>query len=107
MQIFHFKRLKIVEQIGIVFFFAVLIPMSVSGFVISNINQHSIRSQLRESAVLIASMVSDEIDFFSETITGNLEQVAFSLKYFHTKTERDNYLHAVTSNFRHCEQIVV
>lgn len=107
MKIFRFKRLKIVEQIGIVFFFAVLIPMSVSGFVISNINQHSIRSQLRESAVLIASMVSDEIDFFSETITGNLEQVAFSLKYFRTKTERDNYLHAVTSNFRHCEQIVV
>ena len=57
------KRLKIVEQITIVFFFAVLIPMTISGFIINNINQQSVRSQLRQSAVLIANMLSDEIDF--------------------------------------------
>lgn len=104
---FQFNRLKIVEQIGIVFLFAVLIPMGVSGFIINNINQQSMRSQLRESAVLIANMVSDEIDFFSETVTGNLEQVAFSLKYFKNKSQRASYLHAITSNFRNCEQIVI
>ena len=59
-EFFKFKRLKIVEQIGIVLFFAVLIPMTISGFIINNINQQSVRSQLRESAVLIANMVSDE-----------------------------------------------
>ena len=51
------KHLKIVEQIGIVFVFAVIIPTSISGFIINNINQHSMRYQLRESAVLIANMV--------------------------------------------------
>ena len=38
--------------------------MSISGFIINNINQQSVRSQLRETAILIANMVSDEIDFF-------------------------------------------
>ncbi|MBP3820746.1 GHKL domain-containing protein [bacterium] len=60
---FKFQRLKIIEQIAIVFFFAVVIPMSISGFIINNINQQSVRYQLRESAMLIASMVSDEMDF--------------------------------------------
>lgn len=107
MKFFKFSRLKIVEQIGIVFLFAVLIPMSVSGFIINNINQQSMRSQLRESAILIANMVSDEIDFFSETVTGNLEQVAFSLKYFKNLDQRADYLQSIASNFRNCENIVV
>ena len=80
MRFFKFKRLKIVEQIGIVFFFAVLIPMSVFGFIINNVNQQSMRHQLRESAVLITNMVSDEIDFFSDNVSGMLEHLPFSLK---------------------------
>ena len=76
------KHLKIVEQIAVVFIFAVIIPTSISGFIINNINQQSMRYQLRESAVLIANMVSDEIDFFNKTVSSNLNQVAFSLKYF-------------------------
>ena len=61
------KHLKIVEQIAVVFVFAVIVPMSISGFIINNINQQSMRHQLREAAVLIANMVSDEIDFFNKT----------------------------------------
>ncbi len=72
---FKFKRKKIVEQIGIVFFFAVLIPMSVSGFIINNVNQQSMRAQLRESAVLIANMVADEIVFYDKTVGGDLEKL--------------------------------
>ena len=101
------KRLKIVEQIGIVFFFAVLIPMCVSGFIINNINQHSMRHQLRESAVLIANMVSDEIDFFSNTINNNLEQIAFSLDFIPTKAQKTKYLKNVSSNFDNCEKIEI
>ena len=39
------KKLKIIEQIAIVFFIAVVIPMAISGFVINNINQQSLRHQ--------------------------------------------------------------
>ena len=66
------KRLKIAEQILIVLFIAVLIPMIISGFVINNINQQAMRTQLRNSAVLIANMVSDEVDVFLTTATNQL-----------------------------------
>ena len=105
MKIFKFKRLKIVEQIAIVF--AVLIPMSVSGFIINNVNQQSMRSQLRESAVLITNMVSDEIDFFSETITGNLEQIAFSLKFFKNPVQRAKYIDEVKNSMANCENLAI
>ncbi|MBS5802628.1 MAG: HAMP domain-containing histidine kinase [Brachyspira sp.] len=107
MRFFKFKRLKIVEQIGIVFLFSVLIPMTVSGFIINNVNQHAMRYQLRESAVLIANMVSDEIDFFSNTINGNLEQIAFSLKYLPGFRQRENYLKTISSSFDNCEKIEI
>ena len=107
MKFFKFKRLKIVEQIAVVFFFAVLIPMSVSGFIINNVNQQSMRYQLRESAVLIANMVSDEIDFFTDTVTGNMEQLAFSLKYFKTPAMREKYLQDVKPALQNCEDLVI
>ena len=107
MKFFKLKRLKIVEQIAVVFFFAVLIPMSVSGFIINNVNQHSMRNQLRETAVLIANMVSDEIDFFTDTVTGNMEQLAFSLKYFKSPSRRAKYLQDVKQNLQNCEDLVI
>ena len=78
--VFKFKRLKIVEQIGIVFFFAVLIPMTISGFIINNVNQHSMRTQLRESAVLIANMVSAEVDFLYKSGEGLHNELFRSLQ---------------------------
>ena len=52
------KKLKSLNKLLLYFFIAVVIPMSISGFVINNINQQSLRHQLRESAILVASMVS-------------------------------------------------
>ncbi len=101
------KHLKIVEQIAIVFVFAVIVPMTISGLIINNINQHSMRHQLRESAVLIANMVSDEIDFFNMTVKNNLEQVAFSLKYFSSKSAKNAYLKSVAEKYPDCEKIEI
>ncbi len=80
MRIFNikFQRLKIIEQIAIVFFFAVVIPMSISGFIINNINQQSVRHQLRESATLIASMVSDEMNFLMKSNHTTLNEISKS-----------------------------
>ena len=106
-EFFRFKRLKIVEQIAIVLFFSVLIPMTISAFVINNINQQSVRYQLRESAVLIASMVSDEIDFFATTVNNNLKQLVFSLDYIPTYSQKQVYLSNVAKNFVDCESIKI
>ena len=107
MVFFRFKRLKIVEQIAIVLFFSVLIPMTISAFIINNINQKSVRYQLRESAVLIANMVSDEIDFFANSVTNNLNQLVFSLDYIPTYKQKQSYLTEVATNFVDCESIKI
>lgn len=101
------KHLKIVEQIAIVFLFAVVVPMTISGFIINNVNQHSMRYQLRESAVLIASMVSDEIDFFNKTVTSNLEHIVFSLRYFKTKEAKNAYLKSAAEKLPDCEKLEI
>lgn len=101
------KHLKIVEQITIVFVFAVVIPMSISAFVINNVNQQAMRHQLRESAVLIANMVSDEIDFFNKVVKSNLEQIAVSLGYFKTPQAKQAYLKSVVKKLPDCELLEI
>lgn len=102
-----FKRLKIVEQIAIVFLLAVVVPMTISGFIINNVNQHSLRYQLRESAVLIANMVSDEIDFFNLSIKNTLEQIAFSLKYLPTDEAKQAYIKSIAEKLPDCEKLEI
>ena len=101
------KHLKIVEQIAIVFIFAVVVPMTISAFIINNVNQQSMRYQLRESAVLIANMVSDEIDFFNMTVKSNLEQIVYSLKYFPSENAKKTYLKSMVNKNPDCEDLVI
>lgn len=61
-RLLRLKRLKIAEQILIVLVFAVFIPMAISAIVINNVNQQSIRTQLSESAIMIANIVSEGIN---------------------------------------------
>ena len=71
---FSKRRLKIAEQIIIVIFFAVIIPMTISGFVINNINQQSNRAQLKDAAIMIANVVSEEIEVFKNSIERFLQK---------------------------------
>ena len=107
MKFFKLKRLKIVEQIAIVFFFAILIPMTISGFIINNINQQSVRYQLRESAILIANMVSDEIDFMDSQNMMTLNQIAYTWELLPTESQRNDFLADMKQKFHGCEDISV
>lgn len=89
------KRLKIAEQILIVLFCAVIIPMAISGFIINNINQQSMRSQLRESAVLIAKVVSEEVDVFITSSLNELNQIKFSEEFLKSPQTKKRYLNLV------------
>ena len=102
---FKFQRLKIIEQIAIVFFFAVVIPMSISGFIINNISQQSVRHQLRETATLVASMVSDEMDFLIRSNNTTLNQIADALDFLPTKAQKDAFIKAFTQKYPHCQKI--
>lgn len=101
------KKLKIIEQIAIVFFIAVVIPMSISGFIINNINQKSVRHQLRESAILVASIVSDEVDFFFKTNETTLAQIADTLEYLPSKALKEKFIKDIAKKYPNCEDIVI
>ena len=80
----NIHRLKIVEQIIIVSIFAVLVTMTVCGFVINNINQHSVREQLCNIGIIVANSVSDSIDVFQKSIEYELTQISQNMEYFPT-----------------------
>ena len=101
---FKLKRLKIAEQILIVLFCAVMVPMIVSGLIINNINQHAIRAQLRDSAKLVSSMVSEEIDMFIATTYNELQQVDAVLKTI-PASSRQAYLADLKNNFKQYEDL--
>ena len=104
---YELKRLKIIEQIAIVFFVSVVIPISISGFIINNVNQHAVRHQLRESAVLVASMVSDEIDFFLKTNETTLVQIADTLEYLPSKFLKQKFIKDMAKRYPNCEDIII
>ena len=79
---FSKRRLKIAEQIIIVIFFAIFIPMTISGIIINNVNQQSNRTQLRDAAVMIANIVSEEVDVFQQSIDNELNQISSTLEYY-------------------------
>lgn len=103
-KIFKLKRLKIAEQILIVLFCAVMVPMIVSGLIINNINQHAIRAQLRDSAKLVSSMVSEEIDMFIATTYNELQQIDAALKTIPANS-RQAYLSDLKNNFKQYEDL--
>lgn len=94
-----FKRLKIAEQILIVLLGAVIIPMTIGGFIINNINQQSMRTQLRESAVLITNMVSEEINVFLVSSLNELNQIKYALEFLSSgKETQKRYIKKVLKN---------
>ena len=106
-QFFSKRRLKIAEQIIIVIFFAVLIPMTVSGVIISNINQQSNRAQLRLAAVMIANIVSEEIDVFEHSINNELTQIIASLEYLNNPSQEQSYLDSIIGNLPFYKELAI
>lgn len=101
------KRLKIVEQLIIVVLFAVLIPFTISSFIINNINQQSVRAQLCNTAVIIANSVSDSVDVFQNSILNELEQISMTLNYFHTTSEKLQYLNQIKNSTKLYKDIYI
>ncbi len=95
---FSKRRLKIAEQIIIVIFFAVIIPMTISTIIINNVNQQSNRAQLREAAMIIADIVSEEVDVFQHSIDNELKQISTTLEYYKSPELADEYLATIIKN---------
>lgn len=104
---FSKRRLKIAEQIIIVIFFAVIIPMTISTIIINNVNQQSNRAQLREAAMIIADIVSEEADVFQHSIDNELKQIASTLEYYNSPEKTDEYLNTIIKNLPFYKELSV
>ncbi len=101
------KRLKIVEQIIIVSILSVVITLTICGFVVNNINQHSVRAQLCEIGQIVANSVSDSIDVYIESINHELRQVSVTLDYFPTVSSKKAYLNKIKTGSSIYDDIVI
>ena len=104
---FSKRRLKIAEQIIVVSFFAVIIPMTISGLIINNVNQHSNRAQLRSAAVMISKIVSEEIDVFEQSIIDELNQIISTLDYYNNRETEQKYLDTVIQSMPFYKELTV
>ena len=95
-----FKRLKIVEQIILVLLLAVIVPTTVSAFIVNNINQHAVRNELQYSAMSIAESIASNIETFSESGEDEINQIVLALRNIPTDFGKDIYLKDIlkTSN---------
>ena len=106
-QFFSKRRLKIAEQIIIVMFFAILIPMTISGIIINNVNQQSTRAQLRSAAVLISKIVSQEIDVFEQSINNELNQVISTLEFYKNPAQEQQYLDDILKSMPFYKELTI
>ena len=104
---FSKRRLKIAEQIIIVIFFAVIIPMTISGIIINNVNQQSNRAQLRDAAVMIANIVSEEVDVFQHSIDNELTQISTTLEYYNSPELADDYIKTIIKNLSFYKELSI
>ena len=106
-QFFSKRRLKIAEQIIIVMFFAILIPMTISGIIINNVNQQSTRAQLRSAAVMISKIVSQEIDVFEQSINNELNQVISTLDFYKNPAQEQKYLDDILKSMPFYKELTI
>ena len=106
-KIFSKRRLKIAEQIIIVIFFAVIIPMTISGIIINNVNQQSNRAQLKEAAIMIANIVSEEVDVFQQSIDNELNQINTTLEYYNSPLKEKEYLETIIKNMPFYKELTI
>ena len=106
-QFFSKRRLKIAEQIIVVMFFAILIPMTISGLIINNVNQQSNRAQLRSAAVLISKIVSEEIDVFEQSINNELNQIISTLEFYKNPEQEQKYLDSILKNMPFYKELTI
>ena len=72
--------------------------MTVSALIINNVNQQSNRAQLREAAIMIANIVSEEVDVFQHSIDNELTQIATTLEYYDSPERAKDYLNTIIKN---------
>ncbi len=100
-------RFKIIEQIIIVMVFAVLTPMIVSGIIINNVNQHTIRRELNYSASMLSEVVVKNLETVFYAAQSELNTITMAIKHFPKSTSRKHFLEAIRKDSKEIDDIVL
>ncbi len=90
-RIFKPHRLKIVEQVIIVSFFSLIIPLIVTGIIVNNINRQALARELTKTATMLVQSVDNNIYRIFEADDAKIKEIATAVKYMPTKSV-NNYL---------------
>lgn len=92
------KRLKIAEQLIIVLVIAVILPLIVTGAVVTNVNQHAVRQELQFSASLIAQNINNRIENIFNQTEQSFSLINKSLEKITTKHSQKSFLNELSKN---------
>ena len=85
------KQFKIVEQIIFILLLSVLIPLTITGLIVNNINQHAVRNELNYSAEMIAEVISKNIQIYSQ-INPNIKDSSDNILSIFKNDNRQIYI---------------
>jgi len=100
-------RFKIIEQIIIVMIFAVLTPMIISGFIINNVSQHTIRRELNYSASMLSEVVVKNLETVFYAAQSELNTITMAIKHFPKSTSRKYFLESIRKDSKEINDIVL
>ncbi len=98
-------RLRIFEQLIILFFIAVLLPLCIAAVIVINVNQHAVRAQLKYSTSIsvdnIHQKITDKINDKKKTIS----YLSQSIKYLDSNQKVLNFLSDIKSSSSDIKEI--
>jgi len=90
------RRLKIYQQLLIVFIVAVLLPLFITTLIVTNVNQHAVRNELQYSAVMTSDSVYQRLKKSIHEKKLALLFVAKSIEYIKNKERISSFLDEIT-----------
>lgn len=99
------RRLKISQQLMLVFFTGVILPLCITAFIVTNVNQHAVRAELSYSAIITTDGVYQRLEKSFEEKKLALLYIAKSINYIASKGKIQNYLDEITAFSNETTQI--
>ena len=100
-------RFKIIEQIIIVMVFAVLTPMIISGFIINNVSQHTIRRELNYSVSMLSEVVVKNLETVFYSAQSELNTITMAIKHFPKSSNRKHFLESIRRDSKEIDDITL
>ncbi len=90
------RRLKIYQQLLIVFFVAVLLPLFISTLIVTNVNQHAVRKELQYSAIITSDSVYQRLKKTIHEKKLALLFIAKSIEYIKNEQRVNTFLNEIS-----------